>query len=116
MRVLVVDDDSGVLEVVRCALEMRGHEVIGAGTAGGALAAAAAGRFDIVLLDIGLPDRSGLTALGEVAAAAKAPIIVMTGHVDPDIERDAMMLGAKAVLAKPFDVTALAAGLAGYLE
>lgn len=115
-RALIVDDDADVLEVVRRILERRGHEVLTAGTAEAGLAAARGGGFDVVLVDVELPDRSGLVCARELGAAAGAPFVLMTGHADAELEKDALLLGAKALLAKPFDAAALEAALGSFLR
>jgi two-component system response regulator FixJ len=47
---------------------------------------------------------TGLQALSEIAQRSLAPVLVMTGHADEELRKDAMLLGAKAFLYKPFDL------------
>lgn len=69
-RVLVVDDEPNILELLTAALRLSGFEVHGAGTAADALRAAAGWRPDIVVLDVTLPDRDGFSVASELARAA----------------------------------------------
>lgn len=109
LKLLVVEDDSDVVLVLRRILERAGHAVSHAASAEAGLAALKAGAFDAVLLDNGLPGAMGITALPELVAATSAPIVMMTGHPNEDVEKDAMLLGAKALVGKPFDAAAIEA-------
>lgn len=109
LKLLVVEDDSDVVLVLRRILERAGHVVTHAPSAEAGLAALKAGGFDAVLLDNGLPGVMGITALPELVAAASAPVIMMTGHPNEDVEKDAMLLGAKALVGKPFEPGAIEA-------
>ena len=114
-RVLVIDDDRAILEVSRRALERAGYEAEVAETAAQGLAAARARPFDLILLDIELPDLSGLEALRRLVAEVQARVVMISGHVDSELAKDALLLGAKGLLAKPFDLTALCDAIPGYL-
>lgn len=77
-RVLIVDDHPGFRSEARTLLESAGYEVVGeAATATGASAAAARLQPDLVILDIGLPDGSGLDATAEIRAAAPETAVVL---------------------------------------
>lgn len=107
LSVLVVDDEEGVREVIARHLERRGHVVAQAADAEKAKALLAARAFDCVLLDNGLPGAMGIAALPELAALTKAPIIMITGYPNEDVVQDALLLGAKAFMAKPLDLPEL---------
>lgn len=107
LKVLVVEDDGAVAALVRRALEASGHSVSHAPSAEDGLAALKAGAFDLVLLDNGLPGAMGIKALPDFVALGKAPVVMMTGHVNEDVEKDAVLLGAKALLPKPFEASRL---------
>ena len=77
-RVLIVDDHVGFRGEARTLLESAGYEVVGeAATASAATAAAASLQPDLVILDIGLPDGSGLDATAEIRAAAPRTAVVL---------------------------------------
>ena len=98
-RVLAVDDDDDVLDVIAEILRDAGHAVTCAQTAGHALAELADGAFDVVLLDLTLPDLSGPQLLQRIPAQTGVAIVVLSG-VD-----DVGAIGARhglPVLKKPF--------------
>lgn len=109
LKVLVVEDDPDVVKLVRRILERAGHVPTHAASAEEGLAALKASAFDAVLLDNGLPGAMGIRALPEFVAATQAPVVMMTGHPNEDVEKDALLLGAKALVAKPFEPGALEA-------
>jgi len=83
MRVLIVDDYPGLIELYEVALGARGFEVTGAATAGEALTRAATERFDAVVLDVELPDGSGLELVGRlraIPALAGVPLVGMSSY------------------------------------
>lgn len=111
LRILVVEDDAAVAGVLRRNLEGAGHRVLAASSAEEGLSALRSGAFDAVLLDNSLPGAMGITKLPEFVAASPAPVVMMTGHADEAVETDALLLGAKALLAKPFELKDLQAVL-----
>lgn len=106
--ILVVEDDPVNLDVLRRFLTARGYQVTGAQSAEDALTLLGARSFDGVLLDNVLPGMTGLQAISEIGRTSKAPILVMTGHADEELKKDALLLGASAFLYKPFDFALLA--------
>lgn len=104
--VLVVDDDPGASGIFKAYLTRKGHRVEVVPSAEEGLRLCAAKRFDVVLLDNGLPGRMGLTTLPDFAERAKS-VILVTGLPGEDTEKDALLLGAKAFLAKPVDFAKL---------
>jgi two-component system KDP operon response regulator KdpE len=115
-RVLCIDDEPAILRLLNVVLAADGHEVIPAGSARNALAACAAGGFDAVLLDLGLPDRDGLELIGAVLSAAPVPIIVLSARAEPDDKVAALDLGAADYVTKPFDGAELRARLRAALR
>lgn len=118
IRTLIVEDDFRVAEVHRGFLErLPSFTVSGvAHTAGEALALAAAERPDLVLLDIYLPDRSGLEVLRELNAAGRPPVdvIAITAANDVDTLRAALRGGVVHYLVKPFQFNAFREKLESY--
>ena len=111
-RVLIVDDEATIVEVLTRHLEDRGYQVGAAASAEAALALLDQGPADVILLDNVLPGMTGMEALAQIRRRSAAPVILMTGHFDEEFRRDARLLGAADILAKPFDVEAVAALLA----
>jgi two-component system OmpR family response regulator/two-component system response regulator QseB len=116
MRVLVVEDDPGIAEGLRAGLRGHGAVVDTAGTLRSAEAALAANAFDIVLLDLGLPDGDGLTLLHRLRSARpghgtdpQTPVLIMTARDEVASRISGLDLGADDYLPKPFDIDELAA-------
>jgi len=107
---LVVDDDAIILSVVRCWLEPNGIDTILAESAADSFHAFDRFNFDLVLVDIFMPEIDGLKAIKSFRQwAPEIPIIVMSGlvprdppHAVPDFFAMAMRLGASYGLHKPF--------------
>jgi two-component system response regulator AtoC len=112
MRVLVVDDEASIRRMLDRLLRGKGHDVVQASDAASTLEAAADGGFDVVLLDLQLPDRSGLEILPELGRRAPAArVIMMTAHGSIPSAVQAMREGAWDYLSKPFDNDELLARL-----
>jgi DNA-binding response OmpR family regulator len=108
-RVLLVDDDPELVESVRLALVMQGYEVLTACDGAEALARVERDRPDLMVLDLIMPRRSGLTVLDRMLRTAmrSTPIIMMTG-TDEQRHRDAARLrGVTVFLSKPFAIEQL---------
>lgn len=101
-RVLVVDDEAAIRRLARAALERAGMAVREAENAREALLFANAERPDVVLLDLGLPDRDGLELLPILKA--KGPAVIIVSARDATSEKVAALdLGADDYVTKPFD-------------
>jgi len=102
-RVLVIEDDPGVRAVLERGLRLAGHEPTIASDLAGGRAAWAAGVFDVVLLDVMLPDGDGLSLLGERRRAGdETPTILLTAREESELHHRAASAGATDYLAKPF--------------
>ncbi|MBI4286041.1 MAG: response regulator [Chloroflexi bacterium] len=99
-RVLVVDDEPGIGNVLRIKLRLHGYEVITTTSGAEAIEIIRKQEPDIVLLDILMPDVTGMDVLEQVRTFSQVPIVVFTAK--PDIVQFAMKLGANDSLAKPF--------------
>ncbi len=107
-RLLVVDDDPNVIALVEAAFSGRPVQVVRARSADEALQRLAGGRLDLVLLDVVLPDRSGLEVLRLMMdRGLDVPVIVITSHASMDVAVEAMKRGAYDFLAKPLRVVEL---------
>jgi len=117
-RVLVVDDEPAVGEVVRLALEHMGCQVTTAttGAEGVELFRVRRGQFDLVLLDLMLPGMSGAQVFRALRALDPvAPVLLMSGHSDEATEADLLAAGALRLLRKPFTLAELAAAVTAAL-
>ncbi len=108
-RVLVVEDERQIRRFVRTALEAEGLTVDEADTAARGLADAARLRPDLVILDLGLPDRDGLDFIGDLRGWTDLPVIVLSARRDEADKIRALDKGADDYLTKPFGVGELLA-------
>lgn len=104
--VLIVDDDATVGDALRVILLDRDYGAIVVTNGHDALKAADSERFDAAIIDVGLPDMSGLDLLSVLQTIDPAlRIIIMTALPSPEILSEAKTLGAISVLAKPFPLS-----------
>jgi two-component system KDP operon response regulator KdpE len=116
MKILVIDDEPQIRRAVRHALEEQGAEVVEAETARQAIDMAASTRPALVVLDLGLPDGSGLSVCREIRAWSNVPIIVLSARHS---EREKVALldaGADDYVTKPFSTTELQARVRAQLR
>jgi two-component system chemotaxis response regulator CheY len=105
-RVLVVDDDAAVRQSISKVLEGAGYEVAAASEGGDAVRQFGSARFDLVLLDLNLPARSGWDVFEHLTTRYPlVPIIIITAM--PDQYQTARAAGVGALMEKPIDVPAL---------
>jgi DNA-binding response OmpR family regulator len=117
MRVLLVEDDAMIGAAVRTALLQDGYAVDCVADGASAAAALASERFDIVLLDLGLPKRDGLEVLAERRRLGDAtPMIIITARDDVQTRVAGLDAGADDYLIKPFDLDELAARMRSVLR
>src|SRR6188472_1745983 len=109
MRVLIVEDDDAIATPLAKGLEREGLAVDRVGTGSDALDRSAAGSFDVVLLDLGLPDRDGFDVCRELRARSDVPIIVVTAKGEEVDRVIGLELGADDYVVKPFGLRELVA-------
>ncbi|MDP3878880.1 MAG: response regulator [Dehalococcoidales bacterium] len=100
-RVLVVDDEPGIVNILRIKLRISGYDVVTTTSGAEAIELVRADKFDVMLLDVLMPGVSGFDVLEKVRSFSRVPIIVFTAK--PDIMQFAIKLGADNTIAKPFD-------------
>lgn len=109
-RILVVEDEVPIRRLLRTTLGAHRFEVLEAGTAARALAAVRADPApDLVLLDLGLPDRDGLDLLRELRTGSPVPVIVLTSRDQERVKVEALDAGADDYVTKPFGAEELMA-------
>jgi len=115
-RILVVEDEARIAEVVQQYLERDGYMVVRAATGGAALDAAARRRPDLVVLDLGLPDMSGEDVCRRLREGSDVPIIMLTARdAEEDLVRG-LQLGADDYVTKPFSPRELTARVRALLR
>lgn len=104
-RILIVEDEESLLKLETILLTVRGFEVIGAITGKMAIEKIGVEKFDLVLLDIMLPDIDGFEVCRQIRndpRTASVPIIMLTGKKARDDHDRGVSCGADAYLVKPF--------------
>ncbi len=110
MHVLVVDDHAELRDLVTTSLERDGHRVTAAKSVADASARLAAGKFDVMVLDLGLPDGSGLEVCRNLRESGSAmPILILTARRAVVQRVEGLDAGADDFLAKPFAIAELRA-------
>ncbi|HEY4460789.1 MAG TPA: response regulator [Pseudonocardiaceae bacterium] len=111
IKVLVVDDEPQIVRALRINLTARGYQVLTAPDGTAALRAAADGKPDVVVLDLGLPDLDGTEVIAGLRGWSKVPIIVLSARTDSTDKVEALDAGADDYVTKPFGMDELLARL-----
>jgi len=103
-RILVIDDNPNVVDILGRCLREEGYGVLGALTSDEGLKLAILSRPELVLLDLALPGTNGIELLKRIRSTNPTTrVIIVTGNTDPALAREAFELGALAYIDKPFD-------------
>jgi len=108
-RILVVDDDASLSEMLQLVLSTEGYDVRPVHSGSRAMAAFRAFEPDLVLLDLMLPGRDGVDVCRDMRAASDVPIIMLTARSDTTDVVDGLAAGADDYVAKPFKTQELLA-------
>jgi two-component system OmpR family response regulator len=116
-RVLVVDDEPNIVDVVSMALRYQGFAVESAGTGAAALTAVADFKPDLMVLDVMLPDMEGFDVAKRLGAQrARVPIIYLTARDTTDDKVRGLTLGGDDYMTKPFSLEELVARVRSVLR
>ncbi|GAB3386186.1 response regulator [Lysobacter fragariae] len=115
-RILVIDDESQIRRFLDISLRAQGYRVALADTAQAGLDALASDGADLVILDLGLPDRDGHAVLGDIRGWSQVPVIVLTVRADESGKVAALDAGANDYVTKPFGVQELMARVRALLR
>ncbi|WP_020475174.1 protein kinase domain-containing protein [Zavarzinella formosa] len=118
-KVLIIDDESPVRELCKQLLETEGSMVETAANGAQGLAAATREEFDLVLLDVAMPDMNGVEVLARLRQQHKKTnlkVIMFSGHTTPEEMSDMLSRGADDFLTKPFSVAQLLARVQNMLR
>jgi two-component system KDP operon response regulator KdpE len=102
VRILVVDDDPQIRRVMRTTLTARGYDVEEAGSGERAVDLLRSAKYDLVLLDINLPGKTGIETASEIRMSASLPIIMLTVRDASEDKIEALDAGAQDYVTKPF--------------
>lgn len=114
--ILVVDDEPQIRRFLRLGLQGHGFGVLEAATADAALRLAVAHRPDMVVLDLGLPDREGFEVLGALREWSRVPVLVLSAREREAEKVRAFDLGADDYVVKPFGMAELLARIRAALR
>jgi two-component system KDP operon response regulator KdpE len=107
--ILIVDDEPPIRRFLRSSLAAQGYRVVEAETGEAALRQIADERPDLIVLDLGLPDRDGIELIREIRQTVETPIVVLSVRDDEKGKVQALDLGASDYVTKPFGTEELLA-------
>ena len=114
--VLVVDDEPPIRRLLRTSLAASGYRIVEAEDAAAAMRSLAAEKPDLVILDLGLPDDSGVELISEMRKTSAVPIVVLSARHDERSKVEALDRGADDYVSKPFSMAELMARLRAALR
>ena len=115
-KILVVDDDPNVVDLVRLYLERDGHEVLTASDGMAGLETARDEQPDLIVLDLMLPRMDGMEVCRTLRAESSVPVVMLTAMVEEDVRLAGLDLGADDYMTKPFSPRELAARVRAVLR
>jgi two-component system, OmpR family, KDP operon response regulator KdpE len=107
--ILVIDDEPQIRRFIKAGLELYGYSVNEAENGSAGLNAMAHSRPDLIILDLGLPDMSGLEVLNTVRSWSNVPVIILSVQVEEEQKVHLLRSGADDYITKPFGIAELAA-------
>ena len=114
-KILLVDDEKGIVDVMKTYFEMSGYQVFAACSGREALQKMSC-QPDLILLDINMPDMDGLAVCRAIRAHIACPILFLTARVETADKIKGFSLGADDYIVKPFDLEELGARVAAHLR
>ena len=117
IRILVVDDDEVIRSLVKETLEEEGHTVVTAGTGGEGIDCVKRWDFDLVFLDLKMPDMDGAELLKQLRSIKpRLPVTIITGYPGSEMMERAFKQGPLGVMDKPFDAADIIAAVNNFLH
>lgn len=101
-KVLIIEDEQNINNLLDTLMQANGYQTIIATSCGSGLMMYASHRPDIVILDLGLPDKDGIAFLTEIRKTDFTPVIVLSARSDEKDKVEALNLGANDYVTKPF--------------
>ncbi len=115
-RLLVIEDDTQLRKFLRISLGASGFAVDEAGSGGEGLTKLGSGDYDLIILDLGLPDVDGQELIGAVRSVRHTPIIVLSARAAEEQKVRALDGGAADYVSKPFGIAELTARIRAVLR
>lgn len=116
MKILVVDDDIDIRNLLKRVLESKEREILTAEDGHRALALFGSHDMDLVILDIGLPELDGWGVLEKIRDSSDVPVIMLTAKDSPSDTSRGLLLGADDYITKPFDLSVLEARITAVMR
>jgi two-component system KDP operon response regulator KdpE len=107
--ILVVDDEPAIVRFLRNTLSVQGYRVCEARNAAEALSEMARESPDLIILDLGLPDRDGMEVIDDIRAGSRVPVVVLSSRTGEKSKVAALDAGADDYITKPFGADELMA-------
>lgn len=116
-RIVLIEDDEGIAEMLSFNLEAAGHQVLSARDGVAGLRMARTNRPDVVLLDLMLPRMGGIEVCRQLRRSSSTPVIMLTAHEGSQLDRVMdSALGIDDCITKPFPIADLLARIAFVLR
>ena len=115
-KILIVEDEANIRSFIKANLETSDYQVLCAETCALGMMMYASHRPDLIVLDLGLPDRDGMSLIQEVRKADTVPIIVLSARSNERDKVEALDLGANDYITKPFGTEELLARIRAVLR
>ena len=109
-KIMIVDDDLAITELLKTRLEASGYEVVSSSDAIQSVGKAYDEKLDLILLDYMLPAGDGLGVFEKLKQSVNTkdtPVIFITGHAREGLKDEVMSMGAKGFITKPFEAEEL---------
>jgi two-component system, OmpR family, KDP operon response regulator KdpE len=109
MKILMIEDDKNTVEVIRLTLGVQDPNSVLTSKVKGreGLESVRSEPFDVVVLDLGLPDVDGINVLKEIRGFSRIPVLIVSARHDPEVISSALDLGAQDYILKPFNFSSL---------
>ena len=104
LKILIVDDEQAICEEFRDLLHDEGHEVDIATRGREAIQKAQENQYDLVFLDVLMPQMEGRETFEEIKKVSRVPVAIMSGYIPPQRENQILSIGAIACFKKPLDL------------
>ena len=115
-RILIVEDEENIRDFVETVLDMNGYQVMTAATCEEGLTMFSSHNPDLVILDLGLPDRDGMDMIAEIRRNFITPVIVLSARMAESDKVKALDMGANDYISKPFGTAELMARIRATLR
>lgn len=115
-KLLIIDDEEGILWLLRDYFEIQGYQVLTAGTGEKAVKLALSQGPDLILLDISLPDIDGLEVCRRIREKVNCPILFLTAKVEEQDRINGFLMGGDDYILKPFSIEELGARVMAHLR